>query len=30
MPDGGVFLAKPYSPERLVQMVEQKLQGETE
>jgi DNA-binding NtrC family response regulator len=26
LPDDGVFLAKPYSPERLVQMVEQKLQ----
>ena len=30
VPDDGVFLAKPYSPERLVQVVEQKLQGDTE
>ena len=30
LPDDGVFLAKPYSPERLVQVVEQKLQGDAE
>jgi DNA-binding NtrC family response regulator len=30
VPDDGVFLAKPYSPERLVQVVEKKLQGDTE
>jgi DNA-binding NtrC family response regulator len=30
LPDDGVFLAKPYSPERLVQVVEQKLQVVTE
>ena len=30
LPDEGVFLAKPYTPERLVQVVEQKLQGDEE
>lgn len=30
LPDDGVFLAKPYSAERLVQVVEQKLQGDAE
>ena len=30
LPDDGVFLAKPYTPERLVQVVEQKLQGDAE
>ena len=30
LPEDGVFLAKPYSPERLVQVVEQKLRGDTE
>jgi two-component system, response regulator PdtaR len=30
LPDDGVFLAKPYSPERLVQVVERKLQGDAE
>lgn len=30
LPDDGVFLAKPYTPERLVQVVEQKLQGDPE
>ena len=30
LPDDGVFLAKPYSPERLVLVVERKLQGDAE